>query len=266
MWCPEGYLLFFEIKRQINQLVYSAFEPTTAKRSSSEQERKMRLNDFAWSSFFEECPSLSVCSPSGTLLRISHEIGLQLREPVLSGPRNGLWVFIDDESGVVQTGQVKGRAERAEECLAAHFRGLNTDDFAYPESLNEYQWSCLGLATEAKNTVGLFANFEGWAICCRKEDGPVSGLTDFIELWSERDFSNWDSLTADAKPEIGWEEGQTKMGRKPKVPAVSKAYRRRFPEGHGNLALKVVLRNLIDDTGFGFGMDTLKRAIKAADH
>ena len=54
---------------------------------------------------------------------------------------------------------------------------------------------------------------------------------------------------------------KSKVGRKPKVPEVERAYLSEFPSGHGNLTLKEIAYRIRGKVDFPFEIDTLKRAI-----
>jgi hypothetical protein len=259
MWAPLGFLLFQSIDRDIGRIVARATPGKDQVRPEYYAREKVLL-DFAWGEFFESCSSLSVCSPSGIILRISRNVGERIREPLLQGGFSKAWVFVNGETGIVSTAGVLDRAKKAKELLAMHMEGLDPE-MAYPESLNEYQWSCLCLASAAADYVPAFSNFDGWSICCNEADCPEALLAHFPDQFSGLTFDDWEDMFEFVPSMQSPDFRSGKAGRPAKQPEVLAAYKSVYPEGHKGTPWKSVLLSIASVTGVTCGVDTLRRAI-----
>lgn len=259
MWAPEGYLTFEEIRRDIESTVFNLMAIRRPKSAASPYDLE-RIRDFVWGDFFESSPSLSICSPTGALLRISPQVGLRLREPVAVGDCPDVWVFLNETTGAIRTVGVADRARNAASFLDAHLDGSDPT-LGFPKSLNEYQWSCLELASRTVEVLETIGHFEGWAICCKRLDGPSNWDEETVKGIAGIDFSQWDDFYGPARPKRSTNTNEPRVGRKPKVPEVCRVYKVIYPNGHAAEPLKEVLRNICSHTEFDFSLDTLKRAI-----
>lgn len=265
MWAPAGYLPFPWIDLEIARIVSAANPFKRTKSLADYNVRNTRLSDFAWGDFFERCPSLSVCSPSGMVLRISGDVGLRLREPLIDGGFANQWVYIDGKLGTVSLAGIEKRAEAAIDFLAIHVAG-NDPEMAFPETLNEYQWSCLSLASGLVDLIPAFSHFEGWALCCAEVDRPLEFLSDFEAIWSNKTFDGWDDMFAQpptlAAPS-GLKSDTGRPGRPRKQEKVRQVYATLFPDGHEvvGLTLKQALIAVLRAEPGKLSEATLKRAI-----
>ena len=259
MWAPLGFLPFQSIEGDIGRVVSRA-TPIEDQCRSEYYARERRLHDFAWGEFFDNCSSLSVCSPSGIILRISRNVGMRLREPLLQGGFSKAWVFVDGETGIVSTAGVLDRARKAKELLAMHMEGLDPE-MAFPESLNEYQWSCLGLASTAADYVPAFSNFDGWSICCNEADRPKVLLAHFPDHYSGLSFDDWEDMFEFVPSMQSPDFCTGKAGRPAKQPKVLAAYKSVYPDGHKGIPWKSVLLSIESAAGVKCAVDTVKRAI-----
>ncbi len=260
MWAPEGYLPFPAIEQEIKRIVADA-NPSIGISRALYEARRLRLLDFAWGDFLESCRSLSLSSPSGTVMRISADIGMRVREPLSNGGFANVWMFLKADRGIVDTTCVSERARKARLLLAGHMAGLDPE-FAFPDSLNEYQWSCLNVAAESDELLPMLSNFEGWALCCQESDRPKIVLSDFPADFADLSFDDWDDMFAKVPAVQGSGTASVAAGRPSKQPQVLSVYRNCFPEGHDGVPWKTVLSRL-ESAGVICKVDTLRRAIKS---
>lgn len=264
MWAPEGYAPFPVIDLEIARIVSSA-TPIGFRSLADYNRRNISLSDFAWGDFFERCPSLSVCSPSGVVLRISGDVGISLREPLIDGGFASQWVYIDKKLGTVALGDIERRARAANDFLTKLEAGKDPE-MAFPESLNEYQWSCLSLASGLAELVPAFSHFEGWALCCADADRPMEFLSDFGASWLNKDLSGWDDMFAEipVPPALAAPtSGIAGSGRPRKQEKARQVYDTLFPDGHdaAGFTLKQALLAVLRAEPGVLSTTTLQRAI-----
>ena len=265
MWAPMGYLPFPVIDLEVARTVSAANRTKSKSRSIYDFAREARLSDFAWGDFFERCPSLSVCSPSGVVLRISGDVGIRLREPLIGGGFANEWVYINGKLGTVALEGVEKRARAARDLLNRLEAGSDAE-LAFSESLNEYQWSCLSLASSLVDLAPVFSHFEGWALCCAEADRPTELLSDFTAHWSNKDFDGWDDMFAEMPILPTLTDQRTVSGgsgRPRKQEKVRQVYDTLFPDGHeaAGLSLKQALLAVLRAEPGKLSTTTLQRAI-----
>lgn len=259
MWCPEGFLHWFEISNSIEIKIDRAFSNSHYIRDNSlelldRQKLYQDISEYGWASFMEECPSFGVVSDTGKYLRIwGLHIGLRLKEPTFASILTRQLVFIDEETGLIETGSVEARIRNAEKMIDIH---QNTPALGDQITISEDDFAQLSLLVGAKVHLPIFKKFDGWAVCCREEHHPDYFLAGFEEDWAERKWNfKREYETIDVSEYL-----TGTVGRPRTQEVVAKAYKKLFPNGHGNKSWKQVLSALEQDGTFT-SEPTLRRAL-----
>lgn len=263
MFCPPDYVFIPDLVRALDDRAHEILADEAYQLTPDNEDFEGALHrwycriELATREFLSECPSLSVCSPQGVVLRIGDGVlsATQLKDNSLTyhhlSTSSGGWVVSPRkwsrnprEFGVIFTGGARDQLEEI-------FREREPD-----QGHNETERS---LAKEAQKILKFEAEewhrtldqFAGWALVFHKDDFPkdVTALDQFIAPpIMDDDEENSAAHTS-------------KVGRKEKVgPALAK-YKVLFPVGHGSMTQEVVRQEISNSLGYSIGLRTLQRAL-----
>ncbi len=284
MFSPMGYVSLVELKSRIPENVAKVYFDDIVEMSNDIDKRAPRLAPFLQNTTLADfleilllrsvCEHTFVASPSGVLQKLylkpffdahsyaGFQVGTDEGLDIEKLPRN----FIDAyqlkslPTDVIASKYNSVRPDlkkfvTSHGLLNYHRRiPIFYERMAFSISMQAYDWVNQNNSQQAKfyaHAAQLFRPFEGWAICVT-EDYARSGWLEYMQ--TERMGIISPILFQDNNRNYG---GRPATARE----AAATAYRELFPEGHGTVAWKEVLRKVIAKTGVELSRDTLKRAI-----
>lgn len=186
MFAPDDFSNWFEIQRELEKLSHQAFHLIKDLDVWADtRDRRVRLfnriRDRAWHEFTEMSESLGVVSTDGIFLRTSgYHLSLKMQEITIDGIPPRPFVFIDESTGLIDTGPVSARIIAAEKMLDFHTKSF-PPELADTITLSEDEWAVLEILVDAKIYAAVFEKLNGRAVCCREEDSPECVLQGFVE-------------------------------------------------------------------------------------
>lgn len=173
MFCPVGYVLFGEVEMLLTDIVAKAVPFDKVEPLADVLLNRRALNAIALQEFLDGCPSLSLASPSGQIMRISSKIGKRYQE----GTDSSSWAYINPESWQVDAAAFANRALSAQEEYPSLLENHDffASGFEQKEERMAYLWDVL---EDQKENAPTFLKFDGWTLTCKREDLP-SAPTDF---------------------------------------------------------------------------------------
>lgn len=141
---------------------------------------RVKLHRHLLHEYIENCPSLSVASPAGTVLRIDKavldwEFEIQLKETFHQ------YLFVNPETWTVSAKRFHARADNAQKLLSkVYILSKEEGTWALPlgdntfEVLSDDDVGRLGLVARWIQSYTVFCPFEGWAITSLEADWPSS--------------------------------------------------------------------------------------------
>lgn len=167
MYAPEGYCFFQEILDRINSLVASAYPFNRGRHALEVVESRSAARNHAIVEFAETCPSFSVASPDGRIMRISPRIAgsriVDLETSVYE------FAFID-QCGLIDIQRVQIRAAWATKTVTPMLAEIDADaerQFELEPDVTELYRSIDDL-----EYLRAIRPFDGWSVVCRVEDLP----------------------------------------------------------------------------------------------
>lgn len=161
MWCPVGYSRFEEVTSKLFERLSDYPDGETALFLEEVD------NGFMWTAaldaFVLGCPSLSVCSPDGKVLRISPKL-LQRRYCQVNA--FGL-MFVDADTWTVEIQPIPKIAQD----LASSFNRGETE-ISVASGVYDDEMEDLLSAADDERFHSVFRNFSGWAVMCLEQDAP----------------------------------------------------------------------------------------------
>ena len=236
MFCPPGYALIEDIFPRILDRSYVVSTDHDLKPDDEVgQYIKHSLNAmFALQMFLESCPSLSVCSPDGVVLRVSRRILTRL---LTDGKKSDHRYFecIDEETWLVDV-----------EAWERPTQASSSVDMVVE-----------ALLRKQRNRANFFSRFSGWSLSVRAEDVPEDAAV--FDLY----LKMGDAIQSDAEtdPDTDETSGQI-VGRPPKVFEALIAYCRRFPSGRQGTPMKVVRSQVSEQMGKDCSETTMRRVFR----
>ena len=152
MFAPRGYAVFTEVNELFGQWSSEALPYLGGRPDWIMQSRRAHLWHDLRTEFFRTCPSLSVASPTGQLMRVSRSLCVVGGEEH-DDPERRFYVFLDQATWVVR---VRHALEHLRTAEAAPL-------IVMARSEGE-------LVAEGS----VFQYFEGWALTCLNRDVPSS--------------------------------------------------------------------------------------------
>ncbi|WP_407491885.1 hypothetical protein [Pseudooceanicola sp. MF1-13] len=236
MFCPPGYALLEQIYPKILDR-----SQTTIEFDEVDDDDviglyfRHSLNAmFALEMFLASCPSLSVCSPQGEVLRVSNRILTRLRSDS-APPDHRYFECIDETTWLVDVepwGAPKPTTDVRERIVEA-------------------------LINNQRKRANMFSRFNGWSITIKQEDVPQdSGSFDL--------YLNFGDALADATTDEPPENGvsEQKDGRPPKILTALNAYCMRYPDGRKNTPVNIIQTSVIEQMGQDCSETTIRRVFR----
>ncbi|MBT0958917.1 hypothetical protein IV417_16130 [Alphaproteobacteria bacterium KMM 3653] len=209
---------------------------------------KSNATSLALVNFLRSCPSLSICSPSNLVLRVSNQVTMyENSDSPLSF--NGFWL-LNRKTWTVDVERAEMWCVKAEDVVnetrsrlrALKKKPMPSDELTpTKERLLHYQ----GPLGRVQTLISVFRQFQGCALTFKETDAPNSASefnAFFGQPIEDPDFS-------------------IATGRPRKQEIALDSYQRVFPVGHGNHPWKIVVRKIEADCGLSIHVDTLKRAL-----
>lgn len=189
--------------------------------------------------FLRVCPSLSVCSPDGKVLRISK--GLLHKR--IGSDRVMDFEFIEPHSNGWLV-SVQGDEKKWREVA----RGAASDESAL-KIINH-------MLDGLKRAQDVYRQFDGWAVTFASDDWPngpeeMDKLLDPSMAFEQSDFDPDSSTPAKGRPR--------------KQEAAKRAYDLLFPSGHQGRSMKQVLMAVSDHVGEIVSETTMRRALQLSE-
>lgn len=186
MWCPDGYVTFNEIQRELRSLLRT--EAALAKISEQEQRLSLYLEEHPYyehaeqiirreciNEVFSTCATLSAFSPNGVCLRVDARIASYREIPNLGWQ----FTFIEKQTGIISKSQI-------ERCILEVNRYLpqmraKIDEYDAISETDDSTYYELCRVEDDYDFWKIFEKFEGWSIGCRIEDSFLHP-EDFMSL------------------------------------------------------------------------------------
>lgn len=244
MWCPPDFHHIHEVEtacetaaRELvpwergKEFVWIENESHDIDHEKSNESRRLVTQGLLFEIFINEYPWNSfACSASGQVLRLSRHIV----RPIFFNhwnrytehfARHFALLYVDARSGKIDP-----------QGTAARIRGASIDE---GDTDHSEAWQNFAIQD--------FGELSGWTVCYPRSEVDLSSSR-LIELWNVK------------YPK----DSSTKRGRPREREKVKAAYQKVFPNGHGPLTQKEILRELAKQ-GQHTSIDTLRRALQSDD-
>lgn len=195
MFCPEGYVIFKKVDAILRGWVWQSASRRSHQPATDADEEQLRaFEQFhkeqieRWmllrDTFFWTCPTLSIASPQGTVLRVSPDICAPVITFDQEFDRKDPYWFLSEESWTVRARRTRERAEAAKLQIQdqpdyddeQRADWLDKDDGQvsepFPDENFFRQRYDLGMLATRASFAEIFERFEGWALCIAESDLP----------------------------------------------------------------------------------------------
>ena len=237
MFCPPGYALLEDIFPRILDRSFAVADLSDIGPDDDfARYRKHSLNAmFALEMFLSSCPSLSVCSPDGIVLRVSNRILARLHEDS-SPPDHRFFECIDEHTWVIDIepwgpAPIPPTDNNRPGALLGPGQSVTDNNNAVVQALLLHQ----------RERANFFSKFNGWSLTVRAEDLPEDNAI------FDRYLFIGDIIEADEDVAIS---GSDQRGGRPrKIMRALVAFCRCYPDGRKNFPVGVIQTNVIEKMG-----------------